>query len=73
VYRGSAIPGIRGHYFYSDYCAGFLRSFRYESGAAVDQKDWGLTMSSVASFGVDIAGELYVMSGNAVLKLAQGT
>jgi hypothetical protein len=73
VYRGSAIPAIRGHYFYSDYCAGFLRSFRYASGVAVDQKDWGLTMSSVASFGVDLAGELYVMSGNTVLKVAQGT
>jgi hypothetical protein len=73
VYRGSAIPAIRGHYFYSDYCAGFLRSFRYASGVAADQKDWGLTMSSVASFGVDLAGELYVMSGNTVLKVAQGT
>jgi glucose/arabinose dehydrogenase len=73
VYRGSAIPGIRGHYFYSDYCAGFLRSFRYENGAAVDQKDWGLTMSNVTSFGVDFAGELYVMAGNSILKVAQGT
>ena len=73
VYRGSAIPGIRGHYFYSDYCAGFLRSFRYENGAAVDQKDWGLTMSGVTSFGVDAAGELYVMSGNSILKVAEGS
>jgi hypothetical protein len=73
VYRGSAIPGIRGHYFYSDYCAGFLRSFRYSGGAAVDQKDWALTMSAVASFGVDAAGELYVMSGNSILKIAQGS
>ncbi len=73
VYRGSAIPAIRGHYFYSDYCAGFLRSFRYENGAAVDQKDWGLTMSLVTSFGVDAAGELYVFSGNSILKIAQGS
>ena len=73
VYRGSAIPGIRGHYFYSDYCAGFLRSFRYENGAAVDEKDWGLTMGNVPSFGVDFAGELYVISGNSVLKVAQGS
>jgi glucose/arabinose dehydrogenase len=72
VYRGSAIPGIRGHYFYSDYCAGFLKSFRYENGVAVDQKDWGLTSSSVTSFGVDFGGELYMMSGNTVLKLAPG-
>ena len=73
VYRGSAIPGIRGHYFYSDYCTGFLRSFRYESGAATDVKDWGLTMGNVTSFGVDFAGELYVMSGNSIQKVAAGT
>jgi glucose/arabinose dehydrogenase len=73
VYRGSAIPGIRGHYFYSDYCAGFLRSFRYENGIAVDQKDWGLTLGSVPSFGIDFAGELYIISGNTIVKLAQGT
>ena len=72
VYRGSAIPDIRGHYFYSDYCAGFLRSFRYENGSAVDQRDWGLTSASVYSFGKDFAGELYVLSGNTILKLAAG-
>ena len=73
VYRGSAIPGIRGHYFYSDSCAGFLRSFRYENGTAADQKDWGLAMNFVPSFGVDAAGELYVISGNSILKIAQGS
>jgi hypothetical protein len=73
VYRGSAIPDIRGHYFYSDYCAGFLRSFRYQGGAAFDVKDWGITMSSVTSFGTDFAGELYVISGSNILKVAQGT
>jgi len=72
VYRGSAIPGIRGHYFYSDYCAGFLKSFRYENGAAVDQKDWGLTNDFVTSFGLDFAGEMYMMSGNSILKLNPG-
>jgi len=73
VYRGSAIPAIRGHYFYSDFCAGFLKSFRYENGVAVDQKDWGLTTPSVTSFGVDFGGELYMISGNNILKIAQGS
>lgn len=73
VYRGADIPEVRGHYFYSDYCSGFLRSLRYENGAAVDQKDWGITSSAVSSFGVDLAGELYMMSGNTVLKLAKGS
>jgi glucose/arabinose dehydrogenase len=73
VYRGSAIPGIVGHYFYSDYCSRFLRSFRYANGVAVDQKDWGLTApGNVPSFGLDIAGELYLLAGNSILKLAQG-
>jgi glucose/arabinose dehydrogenase len=70
VYRGSAIPAIRGHYFYSDFCAGFLRSFRYENGAAVDQKDWGLPSSGVVSFGKDFDGELYIIAGNGILKIA---
>jgi glucose/arabinose dehydrogenase len=72
VYRGTAIEGLQGHYLYSDYCAGFLKSFRYDNGVAADQKDWGLTSSSVTSFGRDFAGELYLMSGNTVLKIVQG-
>lgn len=72
VYRGSEIPGIVGHYFYSDYCAGFLKSFRYSDGAALDARDWGLTMSSVESFGVDALGELYVISGSSIFKIVRG-
>jgi len=72
VYRGSAMPAIQGHYFYSDFCAGWVHSLRYQNGAAVDLKDWGITLPSVKSFGQDAAGELYVMSANAVYKLVQG-
>jgi len=64
VYRGSAVPGIGGHYFYSDYCAGFLRSFRYSGGAAADQINWGLDLGNVLSFGEDAAGELYVLTSD---------
>jgi glucose/arabinose dehydrogenase len=63
VYRGTRIPAIVGHYFYSDYCAGFLRSFRYEDGQAVDRREWGVgALGRVLSFGEDLAGELYVLS-----------
>jgi len=74
VYHGSAMPAIQGHYFYSDYCAGWVRSFRYQNGAAVDQKDWGyfFTPVTTTSFGRDAAGELYVMSANSVYKLIPG-
>ena len=40
VYRGAAIPELDGHYFYGDWCTGFIRSFRYVDGAVVDDRDW---------------------------------
>jgi glucose/arabinose dehydrogenase len=65
VYRGAAIPEVRGYYFYSDYCSGWLRSFRLSGGAAVDQRDWALaSIGNVTSFGVDGAGELYMLSSD---------
>jgi glucose/arabinose dehydrogenase len=65
VYRGALLPGVAGHYFYSDYCTGFLRSFRYENGSAVDRRSWNVgALGMVLSFGEDTTGELYVLSAN---------
>ncbi|HYJ78480.1 MAG TPA: PQQ-dependent sugar dehydrogenase [Longimicrobiaceae bacterium] len=65
VYRGTAMAALRGHYFYSDYCGGWLRSFRYFNGAAVDQQTWNVgSVGNVTSFGEDAAGELYMTSTN---------
>jgi glucose/arabinose dehydrogenase len=65
VYRGQAIPGLQGHYFYSDYCGGWLRSFRHEDGQVSERREWAVgSLGSVLSFGEDAAGELYVLSGN---------
>ncbi len=61
VYRGSDITGVQGHYFYSDFCGGFLRSFRFDVGAVADERDWELVAGSVTSFGEDVAGELYML------------
>ena len=36
VYRGDAIPALRGRYLYSDFCRGYLASLRYEGGVLVD-------------------------------------
>jgi hypothetical protein len=71
VYRGSAIPEITGHYFYSDLCGGYLRSFRYEGGV-VDATDWTDQVGvpgNVVSFGLDGAGEMYVLTSEALLKV----
>lgn len=67
VYRGQASPALQGRYFYGDFCAGWVRSFRREGTSAVDHADhtdaFG-AIASLASFGEDGAGELYVMSLN---------
>jgi hypothetical protein len=72
VYRGAAIPEIDGHFFYSDYCGGYLRSFVHDGGAASEETDWTEQVGvpgNVASFGVDSAGELYVLTTDRILKL----
>ena len=47
-------PELAGRYFYSDYCAGFIRSFRYVSSQAVEQVDWNVpSVGQVLSFGED--------------------
>lgn len=65
VYRGSALPEVVGHYFYSDFCTGFLRSFRFDGANATERTEWDVGgLGSVLSFGRDAAGELYILSGN---------
>jgi hypothetical protein len=71
VYRGCDVPGWQGTYFYADFCGDWIRSFEYQDGDAVPPA-WtdrtsdfaqGLSaISSIASFGEDGAGELYIVS-----------
>jgi hypothetical protein len=69
VYRGTRSPRLAGHYFYSDFCSGWIRSFTYAGGAMTGQTNWTLTvgLGNVLSFGEDAAGELYVLSGNGIV------
>jgi glucose/arabinose dehydrogenase len=63
VYRGRRIPSLDGHYFYADYCQGWIRSFRYQGGSAVDRRRWDLpNVGGISSFGEDAEGELYVVA-----------
>jgi hypothetical protein len=68
VYRGAALPELAGRYFYSDYCAGFLKSF-VASGAGVgEQIDWAVAkVGAVVSFGRDADGELYLIGANGTI------
>lgn len=63
VYRGDAIPALRGHYFYSDFCAGWIRSFRLAGDSVTDEQEWNVgDIGNVLSFGEDAASELYVLT-----------
>lgn len=65
VYRGSLAPSVRGQYFYSDYCTGFLRSFTFDGSAATDTTTWNVgDIGSIQSFGQDAAGEMYLLSSD---------
>jgi hypothetical protein len=73
VYRGSDIPGARGMYFYSDYCSGWLRSFRYAGGAATENQEWDVgALGNVLSFGEDARKELYILSANGTVYRLRG-
>ncbi len=67
VYRGAAIPELDGHYFYADWCLGWIKSFRYDGTTAVDRKDWSkqLPADMVSAFGHDAKGELLVVDYDA--------
>lgn len=73
VYRGRALGELAGTYFFSDYCQGWLRSFRWDGAKAVEKREWRTgPLGSVTSFGEDAAGELYVTnSEGSVLRLVR--
>ena len=61
VYRGQVVPAIQGTYFYADFCAGFVRSFRLNNGSVIEKTEWPLLAApSISSFGQDGLGELYL-------------
>ncbi len=65
VYRGCRVPALAGHYFFADFCSGLVRSFRLANGAATELRDWTSSfrgaVNSPTSFGLDAAGEVYIV------------
>ncbi len=69
VYRGHAIPDLRGSYLFADWCSGRFWTFAYEAGTVTGfrertsefQPGGGRTLSAPVAFGEDGQGELYVI------------
>jgi glucose/arabinose dehydrogenase len=62
VYRGKALPSVRGRYFYGDFCTGDLWSLRISGGKAVDNRSEPGRIGSLSSFGQGANGDLYAVS-----------
>lgn len=70
VYRGEAIPELRGAYFLGDLCSNLgpvVASLTVENGVEQSREDrtaelesGGVTFEQIASFGEDARGELYI-------------
>lgn len=60
VYRGEAYPQMVGHYFWADFCYGYITTM-------VQDPDWQATLRypptgiNISTFGENVAGELFVV------------
>ncbi len=74
VYRGRAMPELRGSYFFADFCGGDVRSLRYASGTVTELTDWSGELGipgRITSFGEDNRGELYLTTlGGGLFRIA---
>jgi glucose/arabinose dehydrogenase len=77
VYRGCAMPDVRGRYFFSDFCSAWIRSLTVTGGVASgptdhtsDLESTGVSIDLVTSFGEDARGEIYICDrGGEVFKI----
>jgi len=68
VYRGCAIPELAGTYFFGDYCAGRIWSFRYDGATMTEFQERTAelepagppSIQNVVAFGEDAWGEIYI-------------
>ena len=68
VYRGAAIPGLQGTYFFGDYVAARFWSFSYDGTNVINLQERTAELNAgtpkpitqLSSFGEDASGELYL-------------
>ena len=72
VYRGAAIPELRGQYLFSDLCTGFVRSLSLQNNVATVSEAPNVNVGTPLSFGQDGFGEIYVLTAdNRVLQIVR--
>jgi glucose/arabinose dehydrogenase len=61
VYRGSAIPALKGYYVFGDYCSGEIWAVRTNASSPAPKILLRDTNISISSFGENGSGELFVV------------
>lgn len=69
VYRGNALPELKGVYLFGDFCSGEIMAVRVSGGEVVDSWVYGSGVRWLTSFGVDRTGALYVTAGDSVYRV----
>ena len=62
VYRGEAIPALRGAYVYGDYCSGKIWALRYDGARVTEQAQIAALTGALSSFAEDNRGEIYALA-----------
>jgi glucose/arabinose dehydrogenase len=64
VYRGQALPELWGAYLFGDYCEGEVRALLVADGEVGEERALGVSVApnTLASFGRDADGEVFVLS-----------
>ena len=62
VYRGGRLPSLLGAYVYADFCSGKIWGLRHDGQAVTEHRLLVDSDLPISSFGVDLAGNLYVLS-----------
>ena len=71
VYRGLAIPRLAGTYLYGDNCRSNVEGVRQRDGHVTAQRDLGITVDGLTTFGEDGTGEIYLAArGGTIYRLA---
>ncbi len=64
VYRGTGLPSLFGAYVFGDFCSGKIWGIRYDGQSVTESMLLVDSDLQITSFGVDRAGNLYVVSRN---------
>ena len=62
IVRDARLTSFKGRYLYSDFCDGKIRSLIAKTGGARRDRNSGLEVSGLSTFGEDTKARIYVAS-----------